>query len=662
MRMENENRITKSVAMVSVTLFIMVSALLLFAGMEVCSATKLPQWDSLNPDFLSYLKNPPGEFYGYIPPPVNRKHLATIPVSVATPVKLPARFDWRDYGMVTPVKDQGSCGTCWVFGTTSVLESDVLLKENISYDFSEQSVALCVDRSWIYLYDDSTDPCQAGGSSTLASSVFIKRGSVQESCNPYNTYALNCDGSCVCDNDSCPGVKEVDGYRLVADTATEIEAIKTAVYNHGPLIVAYQHKSNYLYNDPVYGYIHDNYPCIGFANHMVSIVGWDDSVPHPNSRHRGTGAWVVKNSWGPDWGNNGYFYLTYNSSCTSEVAYLLYKADNPDEELLYWDEAGHITSVGYQNDSAWAANVFTAPDSGTGNLTHVDFWTTSNNAEYELYVWDDFFGSQLAHQSGSLQEYGYYSIPLNRAIPIYAGQRFTIGVKMTTPGYGYPIAVEEGIPKVVKPPIQSNVSFIRHTAGDSWTDLADYGWNACLRARVTREVKKPDLQVTATWTCWHDNCTICYNVINIGNGTSAAGHNTTLFVDGFEVAQGRVNSALKPNGSYTGCFNYTWTYTPPDDNITVCADNNNIVAESNETNNCFTNMWKCGDVNMDGEVTIGDVGKVWNRYLDPNYALELPWAADVNCDGDVTIGDVGKVWNRYLDPGYELNCCCGAGI
>ena len=73
-------------------------------------------------------------------------------------------------------------------------------------------------------------------------------------------------------------------------------------------------------------------------------------------------------------------------------------------------------------------------------------------------------------------------------------------------------------------------------------------------------------------------------------------------------------------------------------------------------------MWKCGDVNMDGEVTIGDVRKVWNRYLDPNYALELPWAADVNCDEDITIGDVRKVWNRYLDPGYELNCCCGAGI
>ena len=192
---------------------------------------------------------------------------------------------------------------------------------------------------------------------------------------------------------------------------------------------------------------------------------------------------------------------------------------------------------------------------------------------------------------------------------------------------------------------------------DGLDDIESWGFIAPV---IT--VKIPDLEITDTWTCWPDNCTICYNVTNIGNGTAPAGHNTTLFVDGFGVAQDHVNSALKPNESYTGCFNYTWTYTPPDDNITVCADNNNIVAESNETNNCFTNIWKCGDVNMDGEVMIGDVRKVWNRYLDPNYALELPWAADVNCDGDITIGDVRKVWNRYLDPGYELNCCCGAGI
>jgi hypothetical protein len=68
----------------------------------------------------------------------------------------------------------------------------------------------------------------------------------------------------------------------------------------------------------------------------------------------------------------------------------------------------------------------------------------------------------------------------------------------------------------------------------------------------------------------------------------------------------------------------------------------------------------CGDVNCDGKVTMSDVRDVLNRYRDPSYPLDLPWAADVNCDGEVTMSDVRKVFSRYLDPGYDLNCCARA--
>jgi V8-like Glu-specific endopeptidase len=171
--------------------------------------------------------------------------------------------------------------------------------------------------------------------------------------------------------------------------------------------------------------------------------------------------------------------------------------------------------------------------------------------------------------------------------------------------------------------------------------------------------KKPDLVISDKWVCWPDNCTICYNVTNIGNGTAPACHNTTLYVDGMEVAHDHVPVDLAPGESYIGCFDpYIWTYTPPSDNITVCADNNETIDELDETNNCLTNIWRCGDVNGDGKVTMSDVRKVFNRYLNPNYPLDIPWAADVNGDGKVTMSDVRKVFNRYLDPGYDLKCCC----
>ena len=906
--------------------------------------TKVPKKALLNPDFVAYRKNPPKTSYGYIPPPVNLRHLKQLPVK-ALPTSyalLPSRFDWRDTGNVTPVKNQNPCGTCWIFGTTTVLESAVLINESVEYNFSEQSVALCVDRSWVYLYDDWDDPCNGGGWSWLASGVFIKKGSVLESCNPYNPAALNCDGSCICDD--CPPIKKVDGYRLATNYGSQIDVIKNAVYNHGPVTMVFYYDSIGTYSVAPWGTIYDYYPCYGYGNHLVSIVGWDDAVSHPNPTHGGAGAWIVKNSWGTGWGNDGFFYLAYESSCVQEIAYLKYKDPVPDEELLYWDEAGHVNSVGYWDSSAWMASVFTANQSV--DLTHVDFWTTSSNAQYEIYVWDGYFGTELANQIGSCQEYGYYSIPLNAPISMDAGQQFTVGVKMTTPGYIYPISFEQELQNAVDPPIQTNVSFIRHTSSDLWQDLAYYDWNACLRARlVSSEEKKPDLVIEQKWeepapvqkylhivppvdptvpvtepigtkwhelypeycnnytltswidnndgmlspcdtidmtdesgnvdwyhvdevtvtifvspedsnekialefvsgyeeieraihqpvcTYWHEvhpefcrdyhlarwndtgepeglsycdwiflvdlktgegrwyhidevtidiivsllepekpdtyvvsytihnqgnetakaghsttlfvdgtvvehkvvpvdlkpcetyndtfrtvvectapedkitvhaddyddvdewnetnndlsnvwlcpempdlvitkkwvnwpechepgiNCTIYYNVTNIGNGTAPKCHNTTLYVDGVEVAHDHVPVDLALGESYTGCFDdYIWTYTPPEDNITVCADNSETIDESNETNNCLTNIWMCGDVNGDCTVNVVDVLHVYRRALDPDYPLELPWAGDVNCDGKINVMDVLHVYKRALNPEYDLNCCC----
>jgi hypothetical protein len=132
-------------------------------------------------------------------------------------------------------------------------------------------------------------------------------------------------------------------------------------------------------------------------------------------------------------------------------------------------------------------------------------------------------------------------------------------------------------------------------------------------------------------------------------------------VDGVAVAHDHVPVDLAPGESYISCFDdYKWAYTPPSDKITVCTDNNEALDELDEGNNCLTNIWRCGDVNCDGKVTMSDVRKVFNRYLDPSYPLDLPWAADVNCDGKVSMSDVRKVFNRYLDLGYDLNCCCMA--
>jgi C1A family cysteine protease len=418
--------------------------------------------------------------------------------------QLPSSFDWRDFGKVSPVKHQDGCGTCWDFGTTSVLESAVLMGEDVEYDFSEQSVALCVDPAWVYYYDGEDDPCPAGGWSWLASESFIRKGAVLESCSPYEPEALKCDGSCPgCD--ACPPVKRVNGYRFVTGDQGATELIKQAVYEHGPTTMSFLWSGGHVYEDAeTYGTVYDYTACqpgVEFANHLVSIIGWDDEVPHYEAP--GQGAWLVKNSWGEGWGNDGTFWLAYDSSCMTEIAYLTYEDYDAGAELLHWDEAGFVGSHGYGDTSAWVTNVFTAQRDST--LTHVEFWTTDHNTDYAITVYrdgdpTDGLTDQVTARAGTCGEAGYYSVALDDPVPLSAGQAFAIAVQMTTEVYTAPIAIEEAAeiktPPTgasasdgdgelgVVPPIQRGVSFARHGESDRWTDLADEGKNACLRART----------------------------------------------------------------------------------------------------------------------------------------------------------------------------------
>ena len=450
----------------------------------------------LNTVLVRLLEESPEAFYGYIPPPMDLSHLDKIPVETPRMAfTLPSRFDWRDVGKVTSVKDQNPCGTCWAHGTLAAVESRVLIRENIAYDFSEQNLLCCTDPAWVYLIGNR---CMGGGWSWLAADTLSKEGTRLESCQPYNTDTVNSEPC----NDGCPTIKTITDYRMIANQATSpnmITPIKNAIYNHGPLAMSYCHEDSHLYPGNIYYWPNCPQP----ANHLVCLIGWDDSIAWPGGG--GSGAWIVKNSWGTGWGDNGFFYLCYGSGSMVEVASLDYKNYDPNETLYYWDEAGQVNAIGCNSESAWMANIFTASQGGT--LTHVDFWTTSNNAAYEIYVYlDGDISNGLQNlatsQMGTCQEFGYYSIPLNSPVSLANGQPFTIAMKMTTPGYNYPIPVEAKIEQqgktIVNPPIQTGKSFARCSDTANWDDLAGAQANACLRARVNSGMApgQPDIAVT----------------------------------------------------------------------------------------------------------------------------------------------------------------------
>src|SRR4030042_831240 len=245
-----------------------------------------------------------------MPTIMDLSHLSRIPVQPAMDTQtlpsrlgLPGTFDWRTQGKVTPVKNQNPCGTCWLFGTLASLESRVAIVDSIQWDFSEQNLVCCTDPSWVYL---DGNRCMAGSYNGFltAPDTLTKKGTRLETCDPYNTSTINSE-SC---SGSCSTIHRVTGFRVVANSASMTDEIKNAVYNYGPTTVVFYYSGSYIYD----GYKYYYPGCTIEPNHLVCIVGWDDTIAHPAGG--GSGAWIAKNSWSTGWRNAGYFYLCYGSA------------------------------------------------------------------------------------------------------------------------------------------------------------------------------------------------------------------------------------------------------------------------------------------------------------------------------------------------------------
>jgi hypothetical protein len=255
-----------------------------------------------------------------------------------------------------------------------------------------------------------------------------------------------------------------------------------------------------------------------------------------------------------------------------EIAYLEYKDYDPNEKLYYWDEAGMVGYGGYEDTSAWMANIFTPTQDGS--LTHVDFWTTSNDAQYDIYVYRD--GDILdglddlaTSQSGACQEFGYYSIPLTSPVSLTSGQPFTIAVNMTTPGYNWPIPVEVVIGGFVNPPIQAGISYARYGDVGAWDDIATFGGNACLRARVRSEA---ELSILTTHLSDGVVGEAYEETMEAAGGVPPYTWQATGLPDGLNCsAAGAISGTPTEDGDFTVTVNVTDSFDPANSDSTDLA-------------------------------------------------------------------------------------------
>ncbi len=437
----------------------------------------------LNPEFLEYRERlnsaEKGEtpFYGYIPPTVDLSHLQGPIFEGLHTAAYPSTYDLRNVSgvsYVTSVRNQNPFGTCWAFGTMGSLESTTLRnKQGVSAaaepDYSEWHLAY-----FAYTDQNSTllsftrDTVAPGsnvifdqGGNTIKSTAILARwtGAVNETDCPYWNTDSNPPASELPTGNE-PNARIVTSALFLGSSYNESD-IKYALTNYGAVTIIYYHDNPY-WNAANNSYYMNVVAGAGDGWHLVTIVGWNDDYAAAdfNTAPSGNGAWIVKNSWGTSWGDNGYFYLSYyDANIDNPTVFLGNDTTTTFNYVYQYDFLGWVSNRGYGSTSAYFANVFTvgdnfsvseAPGSAAAGeaLKAVSFYASTSNASYEIRVYTGVTGNPTSGtlvfgpQAGVLTAPGYQTIPLTTEIPLTAGDKFAVSVKLTTPGYNFPIPVE----------------------------------------------------------------------------------------------------------------------------------------------------------------------------------------------------------------------------
>ncbi|UCH42144.1 MAG: hypothetical protein JSW16_04770 [Dehalococcoidales bacterium] len=473
-----------------------------------------------------------GHGTGYRPSRMDLSHLTGQPTQrgFVSQEPLPSSWDWRTSGKVTPVEDQGGCGSCYAFAAIANIESKLLIDQAGTYDFSENNAKECNYHETAPIGDGTS--CE-GGNYPLVASFFSQDGTVLDSCDPY----VDSDVSC---NSSCAYKKTLLDWRLICgDAVPDTDLLKSYIYEYGPVYTTLYANSVYGFHSGYDGSYTFYYTGTQTPNHAVLIIGWDDDLLHAG----GTGGWIVKNSWGTDWGGpcgygteDGYFTIAYGSASIGKNSSFIYEWQDYDDNggILYYDEAGWENAWGYGNTTAWGLCKY-IPTSDT-YVTRVEFWTTDNTTDIDIYIYDDFDGSTLSNLrvsklDNSFAEAGYHSVLLDEPLDITNGDDIITVVKFTNSSYIYPVAADH------LGPSETGRTYLSSSGNNgTWTDLgAAPNWNDIAIRLRTSDYPNELLSLASYSDSGHT--TACDNFTDYATENIAYMHGTNLVPShGYRVA------------------------------------------------------------------------------------------------------------------------------
>ena len=281
---------------------------------------------------------------------------------------LPSEFDWREEvaGGLPPIRDQGACGSCWAFATVGALECNIKIRDKVNVDLSEQWLVSCnqesVPRKW---------GCMGGW---WAHDYFLENGkkdlcgdsgAVLENNFPYTAQDEPCE---------CPYQHDyfIERCAYVGGdhSVPSVDALKQAIYDYGPVTVAVCASGYFkIYTGGVYDINTFCWP--GEVNHGVVLVGWDDNQGK-------NGVWILRNSWGEDWGEDGYMRIEYGCS---KIGYAARYVEYSDRLTVLCTNRTENQGPGSTNEYYGIPNAFITVNSLDGTI-HETGWTNNNGRCY----------------------------------------------------------------------------------------------------------------------------------------------------------------------------------------------------------------------------------------------------------------------------------------
>lgn len=418
----------------------------------------------------------------------------------ADPTALPQHFDLREAGGVTPARNQQNEETCWAYAAIAAAESSAAYLDGIHADLSENHMkyALSADGGNAWGFDRSFD---GGGNRDMAAAYFARRsGAVLEARDPAT--AAQTARPAQATDAVAPSYTIGDilflpvasGAQHLAGDSEDIDIIQRAILSFGGVFSDYRHdETRFDARYSSYWLPQATSDNAQFA-HAVILVGWDNDFPadHFLTPAPGNGAWIAKNSFGGDYGENGFFYISYYDACIGSGATVftnIAKTPAPLHAYQYDPFGNNSTYSAASMTTAWAANVFDrGASTARETLRQVGLYTCQPDVTVTLQVGQGDQGgspegfSSTTAQTVTLEYAGYHTITLDT--PIALDLRWFCVQAQYAAADGNALLPLEGR--------EADCSQADARAGESWTSWDGTSWtdvsthyqntNVCIKA------------------------------------------------------------------------------------------------------------------------------------------------------------------------------------